>query len=42
VADVDGRRLGAPTVLEEEAEVRADGAEQRQEDAELESHAQGK
>ena len=39
MAHVDGRSLASTAVLEEEAQVGSDGAEKRQQDAELKSHA---
>jgi hypothetical protein len=39
MANVDGRGLSSTAVLEEEAQVRSDGAQKRQQDAELKSHA---
>ena len=38
MAHVDGRSLASTAVLEEEAQVGSDGAEQRQQDAELKCH----
>jgi hypothetical protein len=38
VTDVDLLTLASTTVLEEEAQVRDEGADQRQEDAELDRH----
>jgi hypothetical protein len=40
VANVDGGRLAATAVLEEEPEVRSEGAQKRQQNAEMKRHAE--